>query len=383
MATLSWNWLSDLETWALQGSSMGSPSVIYDGADGDPANGCMEVEGISSVFMGTEYVDSEIDFGGEGDGYVVGALGSQIQLNVKMTSLLSGYVYLYANLRTAGWVNLGYIYRIANPTPGKPDGTWRTYYESIGAVYAGDILDGFRIRLQHGSLTATGTHTIHIDTMSIDNLTAEPSGYTVFFDPTLVTGTGIPSLSMDIAPDGKVILGLWNVSSHPIVLVGSGLPGCAWSTVYNPGAGTCVHVLAGRKDSEKFWICGDFGTPKVRVTEDSGANWSTVDPAWASVTAVYPMHLWAENDDSLTVMTGDQLQVKETRDMGASWTERNGALPFVVSAFDLLDVYPQEGIFGRIVANADRVRATIDNWATTVDISTGTPNAAVTKVIVG
>lgn len=382
MAIVSWTWDSDLEGWELGAATLGSASVSYEGSDGDPNVGCMEISGVSSNFLGSEYADAEISFGGVGFGYVIGAGGSQVQLNVKSVAVLYPYVRLYANLRMAGWVYLGCIWRIGMPFPCEPSGSWETYYESIGIEYAGDILDGFRIRMEHEGMSATGTHTIRVDTAAVDNLTPEGGGPTG--SKYAVGGAGgFSNAAMDVDKNDDYLYVAVLDSGNPKLVQQDTALSMVASEKYDPGAGSAINVVCGDEYSEWIWICGDFGgTDKVAVSIDGGDNWIIKDPGtWNGV--AQPMLIGPDNDNIVLVATNGDDDMFETEDGGLSWHTLQDNLPFDLGAVDRLDINPDEAIIGADTAGADRVRYTPNEFDTLHDITVGTPNSPVTSVIVG
>jgi hypothetical protein len=189
---------------------------------------------------------------------------------------------------------------------------------------------------------------------------------------------------MDVdAAGGYLYIGALRVLGLPVVIKFSAGVDADGTLVYNPGAGNLAEVACGRQDANTVYANGNFDVPKVLLSIDGGVVWNTIDPAWGGVTTVRPLAIVPTGDGVVVSMTDDQQDAYRSTDWGVIWTALSTALPIVVNAFDLLDINPDESIIGVNAPGAVRVEYSLDAFQHFVDLTVGTPNNGVTRVIVG
>lgn len=163
-------------------------------------------------------------------------------------------------------------------------------------------------------------------------------------------------------------------------------------SVYQPGDGASVNVLAGDLTSYFCWAVGDFGGyNRVILTED-GSYWYQKNPDpfvqyWYGVAG--PAVIGPGEDTRLMVCVNDDFALHETYFVGdALYWFTEPAVPTQVGAVDRLDYNPDEVLVGAWYATYWYSEANIVFYSPSAgqvwgDVSFGLTGVAVTNIIFG
>lgn len=161
------------------------------------------------------------------------------------------------------------------------------------------------------------------------------------------------------------------------------------SIVFQPGGGSDIGVECSATDADTIWIAGEFGsTNTVERSTDGGGSFVVEDPGtFAPVTA---FDVGPDSDERVIVAAETSgsiglVNIFETVDGGDNWSEKNAGLssPASVRAIGRFPTSPEELVLGNANAAADRSDYSPNSGADLDDITSGTPAADATGVIVG
>jgi photosystem II stability/assembly factor-like uncharacterized protein len=98
--------------------------------------------------------------------------------------------------------------------------------------------------------------------------------------------------------------------------------------LFNPGAGSAINVRCSAV-GQKLAISGRLsagGNDSVRTSEDGGATFTDIAPAWADT--AQPLLVDPDGVDEVYVALDAAQDLDETEDGGTTWTQRNAAVGY-------------------------------------------------------
>lgn len=154
------------------------------------------------------------------------------------------------------------------------------------------------------------------------------------------------------------------------------------SLVFDPSAGDDIGVQCGKDNAEVIWIAGAFGgTNSVEKSEDSGNSFAVKDDGTFGDVEAFVV---GPDSDDRVLIADDNVNIEETIDSGAIWTNRNTTTGFNVNAIARLDINPQESVFGNDASATDNIDYSVNSSVDMEDFTTGDfpTDKDVTSVIV-
>ncbi len=128
--------------------------------------------------------------------------------------------------------------------------------------------------------------------------------------------------------------------------------------VFQPGLGNDIGVICGRESANNIWIGGAFGTTDVvEKSEDAGDTFEVKDDGTFGTVEAFT--IGPDSDDRVLIVT-DDVDIEETIDSGAIWTNINTGIGFNVNAIARLAISLEEIIFGNDSGVTNNIDYSID-----------------------
>jgi photosystem II stability/assembly factor-like uncharacterized protein len=150
--------------------------------------------------------------------------------------------------------------------------------------------------------------------------------------------------------------------------------------VFSPGDGGRIGVQTGNFNASHLFVAGQFdGTNAVEKSEDAGASFTVKDDA--TMGAIRTFEVGPANDETLLVFDGDNGDIIETTDDGATWTTINAAVTPLINSLARLSKNTEEIVAGNQGDATDSINYSPNTGVDLEDYQTGVyPNADATKV---
>jgi hypothetical protein len=184
-----------------------------------------------------------------------------------------------------------------------------------------------------------------------------------------------------ISADGLYIyIASFNSLGFPTLIRMPALLNADGTVVFSPSAGGRIGVQAGELNAGMIWVAGSFdGTNTVEKSEDYGATWTVKDDGVFGTVRTF--QVGPDDDERVLVFDGDNGDILETLDDGATWTTINATVSPLINSLARLSVDLQEIVAGNEGDVTDSINYSPNSGVNLEDYQTGVyPNADATKV---
>ncbi len=179
---------------------------------------------------------------------------------------------------------------------------------------------------------------------------------------------GLPRPASIDADGANIYIGLLADTGAPFLLKQETSLTNNAEVVFN-ASGTDIGVQCGRFDADVVWIAGDFiGTDVVEKSEDAGATFVVKDDGTFGVVEAFAV---GPDSDDRVLIADDNVNIEETIDSGANWTNINTTTGFNVNTIARLDINIEEVVFGNDAGVSDNIDYSINSGGDMEDFTTG------------